>query len=244
MIILLVVCVGLVVALVAGKRSADVQRKKDSETIVDFSNQVTTANISLDDLRQVNLVYSNDLDTSRRTLVTLSNQNVETSASLSNTESALKTAQDQITDLEAQNRTLDQQTMEMTNTIANLSTQITETQMKLVESETNNTFLESELKRQVAERADLEHRFNDLSQVRAQVRKLRDDLIVAQRLRWMRDGTDPSQQRKGAELLMARASANNRNAGPAHYDLNVVVSSDGSVQVVPTATNAPAASPP
>jgi len=241
-IILVAVCVGLVVALIAGKRSAGIQQKKDAETIVDFSNQLTTANINLDDLRQVNLMLTNDLDASRRTLMTLSNQYVGTSASLSNTEAALKTAQDQVADLEAQNRVLDQQTMEMTNTIANLSAQITETQMKLVESETNNTFLTGELKRQVAEKAELERKFNDLSQVRAQVRKLRDDLLVAQRLKWMREGTDPDQQRKGAELLMARAPASNRNVGPAHYDLNVVVSSDGSVQVVPTAANAPAAS--
>jgi hypothetical protein len=112
--------------------------------------------------------------------------------------------------------------------------------MKLVESETNNTFLENELKRRVAEKAELERKFNNLSQVRTQVRKLRNDLLIARRLQWMREGTDPSQQRKGAQVLMARGPATNRIVGPAHYDLNVEVSSDGSVQVVPTMTNAPA----
>lgn len=241
-IILLVICVVLVVALVMGKRNADVRQKKDAETIVDFSNQLTHANINLDDLRQVNLMLTNDLDANRRTLLTLSNQYVGASASLSRTKAALKTAQDQITELEVQNRALDQQAVEMTNTIANLSTQIAETQMKLVETETNNSFLASELKRQVAEKAELEQRFNDLAKVRAQVRKLRDDLLVARRLKWMREGTDPGQQHKGAELLMVHAPASRQNIGPAHYDLNVVVSSDGSVQVVPTATNAPATS--
>jgi chromosome segregation ATPase len=235
-IVLVVVCAGLVVALVMGKKRADIRQKKDTDTILDFSNQLTTANASLDDLRQVNLMLTNDLEMSRRTLTMFSNQYVATSTSLSNTEAALKTAQDQITALEAQNRSLDQKAMQMTNTIANLSAQITETQMKLVESETNNTFLENELKRQVAEKARLESKFNNLSQVRAQVRKLRDDLLVARRLRWMREGTDPTQQRKGAELLMAHASATNQIMGPAHYDLNVEVSSDGSVQVIPTTT--------
>jgi hypothetical protein len=56
----------------------------------------------------------------------------------------------------------------------------------------------------------------------------------------MREGTDPSQQHKGAELLMTRGAVTNRIVGPAHYDLNVEVSSDGSVQVVPAMTNAPA----
>lgn len=239
--LLVVVCVGLVVALVAGKKSADSQQKKNVDTILDFSNQLTTTSANLDELRQVNLMLTNDLDASRQTLMTFSNQYVATSASLSNSETALKTAQDQIADLEAQNQALDQQAAKMTNTISNLSTQIEETQMKLVESETNNAFLEGELKRQVAERAELEQKFNNLSQVRAQVRKLRDDLLVARRLQWMREGTDPSQHRKGAELLMARAPESNRNVGPAHYNLNVEVGSDGSVQVVPTLTNAPAA---
>lgn len=239
-VILLVVCAGLAVALVAGKKSAETRQKKDAATILDFSNQLTTANMNLNDLRQVNLVLSNDLDSSRQSLTTLSNQYLATSASLSNAKRALKTAQDQITDLEAQNRALDQRATEMTNTIANLSAQITETQMKLVASETNNTFLETELKRQVAERAELERRFNDLSQVRAQVRKLRDDLLVARRLKWMREGTDPSQQRKGAQLLMMHGPIVRRNVGPAHYDLNVEVSSDGSVKVVPTTASASA----
>lgn len=239
-VILVVVCVGLVVALVAGRKHADNQQKKVADTILDFSNQLTTANASLDDLRQVNLMLTNDLDASRQTLTILSNQYVTTSASLSNTTAALKTAQDQITDLEAQNRALDQQAARFTNTVANLSAQIAETQMKLVESETNNTFLESELKRQVAEKAELERKFNNLSQVRTQVRKLRDDLLIARRLQWMREGTDPAQQRKGAQVLMARGPVTNRIVGPAHYDLNVEVSSDGSVQVVPAMTNAPA----
>jgi hypothetical protein len=47
--------------------------------------------------------------------------------------------------------------------------------------------------------------------------------------------------RKGAQLLMARAPATNRMVGPAHYDLNVEVNSDGSVRVVPATTNASAA---
>ena len=223
-----------------GEKSADHQQTTATDTIFDFSNQLTTASASLDELRQVNLMLTNDLDASRQTLTTLSNQYVATSTSLSNTTVALKTAQDQIAELETQNQELDQRVADMTNTIDNLSTQISETQMKLVETETNNTFLESELKQQVAQRADLERKFNNLTQVRAQVRKLRDDLLVARRLQWMREGTDPGQQHKGAELLMARGAVTNRIVGPAHYDLNVEVSSDGSVQVVPAMTNAPA----
>ena len=108
MVILIVVCVGLGIALVVGKKQADTQQKKDADTILDFSNQLTTASASLDELRQVNLVLTNDLDASQQALVTLSNQYVATSASLSNTKATLKAAQYQIADLEAQNQALDQ----------------------------------------------------------------------------------------------------------------------------------------
>ncbi len=240
-VILVVICVGMVIALLAEKEHADKQQKQNAYAISDFSNQLASANLNLDGLRQVNLILTNDLVAAQQTLTVLSNQYVATSASLSNSTTALKTAQDQIADLESQNQALDQQVVNMTNTIENLSAQITATQMKLVESETNNGFLENELKRQVAEKAELERKFNDLSAVRAQSRKLRNDLLIARRLEWMRAGTDPTQQHKGAQLLMARAPTTNHAVGPAHYDLNVEVNSDGSVQVIPTTTNAPAA---
>jgi chromosome segregation ATPase len=233
--------VGLSIALVIGKKQADTRQKKDADTILDFSNQLTTASASLDELRQVNLMLTNDLDASRQGLMTLSNQYIAASASLSDTKATLKTAQYQITSLEAQNQALDRRAAEMTNAIANLSAQIAETQMKLVKSETNNAFLENELKRQVDKRAELERKFNDLSQIRTQVKKLRDDLVVARRLEWKREGIDPAKQQKGAQLLMERADAPGKTIRPPGYNLNVEVSSEGSVKVIPMLTNAPTA---
>ena len=239
-VVLVVLCVGLVIALVVGKKQADTRQKKDADTILDFSNQLTTASATLDELRQVNLVLTNDLDASRQALVTFSNQYVATSASLSNIKTTLKTAQDQIADLKAQNQKLDRHAARMSNTIANLSAQIIETQMKLVESETNNVFLENELELQVAKKAELERKFNDLSQDRAQIRKLWDNLAVARRLEWTREGTSPAKQQRGAQLLMTHTSATNGVIHPPGYSLNVEVSSEGSAKVAPAQTNTPA----
>jgi chromosome segregation ATPase len=169
-VILVVVCVGLVIVLIAGKKQADTQREKDADTILNFSNQLTTASANIDELRQVNLALTNDLDATRQSLVTYSNQYVATSALLSNTKTTLETAQDQNADLKAQNQTLDQRASGMSNIIANLSAQITETQIKFVKSETNNAFLQDELKRQMAKRAELERRFH--------IRPLDDNLSV------------------------------------------------------------------
>ena len=107
--------------------------------------------------------------------------------------------------------------------------------MKLSNAETNNTFLERQLQQQLAQKADLERKFNDLSTVRAQVKKLRDEAFVARRLELMHVSATGNEGRDAAE------SSRDRHQHPAgaaakrspHYDLNVEVGSDGSVHVIP-----------
>ena len=256
-VVLAAICVVLAIVLVVIRNQSDDQQKKSADTILDLSNQVVNANDEVNGLHQVNLMLTNDLASSRQETVAISNNLVETSGALTATKASLQSAQDQITnldarvtDLEAQNQALDQHAADLTNTIASLNTQITFTQMKLVSAETNNAFLEEELKRQVAEKDELQHKFNDLQTVRVQVKKLRDDAVTARRLEWMREGIDPAKITKGGEILMQRtasqpARAASTNAKPTprvpHYDLNVEVGSDGSVHVIPAMTNAPAA---
>lgn len=242
-IILAVVCVGLVVALLATKKQANDRQKTDATTILDFSNQLVTASDNIRDLGQVNLVLSNSLDASRQETVTLSNQVSETSGKLADTEASLKASQTQLAALEAETQALDQKVLALTNTITSLNSQIDETQKKLAATEGDKTFLENELKRLTAQKEELERRFNDLAVVRAQVRKLRDELAISRRLEWIREGILAASEKKGAQVLMERASTNRAVAAagaPSNYDLNVEVHSDGSVRVLPPATNAPA----
>jgi chromosome segregation ATPase len=251
LVILVAVCVGLLIALIATKKAADEQHKTDDAAILDFSNQLVTAHTSIDDLNQANLVISNDLASTRDAFVAVSNNLVETSTELTNTQYSLQNAQDQLTnlnsrisDLEAQNKILDERAATLTNTIAMLDAQITETQQKLATSETNNDFLTAQLQTQMALKAELEHKFSDLDTVRAQVKKLRDEAFVARRLQWMASGNNSGTQPKGAEMLMQHSStvtATNVSTNlPPHYDLNVEVGSDGSVHVIPPVTNSPA----
>jgi len=246
-VILAVICVGLLIALIATKKAAEEQQKSDEAAINDFSNQLVTAHTSIDDLNQVNLMLTNDLATSRQTLVEASNSLEETSSALADTKASLEGADDQITnlnsritDLEAQNKTLDDRATALASTIQTLDSQIAATQAQLATSETNNTFLTTELQKQMAQRAELEHKFNDLDIVRAQVKKLRDEAFVARRLQWMNAGTSPGTQPKGAQLLMQHtATASVNTARSSQYDLNVEVGSDGSIHVIPPATNSP-----
>jgi uncharacterized protein involved in exopolysaccharide biosynthesis len=251
--ILAVACCGFAVALVVLKRQAEAQHTASARTISDFSNQIVKANVSIMDLNQVNVNLSNDLASARQTSLVLSNQLTETTNTLATTtaslQGALQGAQQQITnlnvqitDLEAQNQVLDQRAISLSNTIAALDRQISFTQAKLAASETNNAFLNTQLQGLIAERKELQDKFNDLAVVRAQARKLRDDALIARRLAWMRAGIDPTKPMKGGQWLMQRppsAAKAAPGAGSPLYNLNVEVGSDGSVHVIPPPTNAP-----
>jgi predicted nucleic acid-binding Zn-ribbon protein len=265
-IILVAACIGLFIALLATKKSTEVQHTHDAAVMLDFSNQLDAASINLNDMRQVNLMLTNDLSTMHAVAETLSNKLAATTSklatakdSLAATKDSLVSAQGQIvnlngriTDLESQNKALDERAADLTNRITALDALITDTQRKLASSETNNTFLAAELQKQMAQKAELERNFNDLNVVRAQVKKLRDELFITRRLQWMANGNDPSTPPKGAALLMQHPATStssvaktpaSKNA-PAKtispYDLNVEVGSDGSVHVISPPTNTPA----
>jgi predicted nucleic acid-binding Zn-ribbon protein len=257
LVVLATACVGLLVALFATKKSADDQRTKDSATILQFSNDLGTASTTMNDLRQVNLMLTNDLASVHQLVAVLSNNLAMTSGTLSNTKASLQSAESQIanlngriTDLEEQNKALDERAAELTNKLAQMDALIAATQHKLANAEADNAFLAGELQKQMAQKAELERKFADLNVVRAQVKKLRDELFVARRLQWIASGVDPTTPLKGGAVLMqrgtvsvspastiaaqAKAEAARQPAKPASpFDLNVEVGSDGTVHVIP-----------
>ncbi len=232
-VILILACIGLVVALVITQKHIDEQRQADDNRILDYSNQVVAANDELNDLRQVNLALTNDLSASREQLVDLSNQVLSISDTLSNRDTQLKSAQDQIAGLVAENQSLDEQETALSNTMDALTAKIRAAEVQVAELETNNAFYHSELTNRDEQITEWQQKFSDLQVVRAQAKKLHDELVVQRRLEWIREGTMPGQNNvKGAQLLMARSWPTNRLAPPAHYNLSVEVDSSGAVHIV------------
>lgn len=247
-IVLAIACIGLAVALIATKKQSEDQHAKDAKDISDYSNQVVAASVRLNDLSQVNLALTNDLALSRQEALELSNSLVAANVVLAADKTNLATAQEVITnltfrvsDLEEQNKMLDQRAQELTNTIAQLNIRISNTLDKLAIAQTNADFLQGELQKQMTQKAELEHKFNDVNEVRAQVKKLKDEIFVAHRIELSKNDYG---SHKGAELLTPRYAGafTNSSKVPANYDLNVEVGSDGSVKVIPPlgATNVPA----
>jgi DNA repair exonuclease SbcCD ATPase subunit len=253
--VLVLVCVGLGIALVAIKKQAGDQLHEASITNNVLSARLVEANDQLDRQKQVNADLYADREKRLKEIDVLTNKYVasltslaQVSNSLAQTEAALKASQEEtakrdakIADLESQNQALDKKAVDLTTAITNLTTQIEDTKRKLATSEGEKGFLEKELKRLMAEKSELEKQFNDLTVLRAQVSKLKEELSVARRLEWIRQGLFASTEQRGAQKLM-QGTAPPAGKGPKPaYDLNVEVSSDGSVKVIPPLTNRPAA---
>ena len=238
-VILILVCAGLVIALVMTQKNIDEQRRQNELTIQDYSNQVLQANDELNDLRQVNLQLTNDLSASRQEIVALSNQVLTISDNLSNSDTQLKSAEDQISSLEAQNLALDQQEAALTNTIYSLNSKIVAFKDQLAASEKNTEFFKSEATNEQADYLLLQAKFNDLKTIRTQAKKLHNELVVERRLQWIREGRQPGNNIKGAQMLMARSWPTNSLKPTSHYNLSVEVDSSGGVHFV-NDSNAPA----
>jgi len=246
--ILALALAGVLAALLVTKHADGQRIKADRDAILDFSNQLITARANLDELGQVNLRLTNDLAESRRDAVTFSNQLTDAAGDLAVTRNSLEGARSEITNLNqrltglaAQNQVLDQRAAALASAIDGLNAQIAETRERLADSETNNGFLERELQRQTAARAQLESKFNDLAAVRTQVKKLKQDQVIARRLEWMREGTEPTRQLKSAQQLALHSAP--PPPPPPHYDLNVEVGADGAIRVLSALSNAPAPAP-
>lgn len=254
---MVLLCLGLGIGLITTRKQATEQQRTDAQSIQDYSNTVMSVKEQLEHQKQVNAMFEKDLETQKKSYSELTNSFTQVSVNLaqvsgtlSKTEETLKnTLQEvakrdtRISELESQNQALDKQALELGASITNLTVQIAETERKLAASEGDKAFLEKELKRLMTEKAELERQFNDLAVLRAQVAKLKEELNIARRIEWIRQGLFASTEQKGAQKLMQGAQAVQNKATKPGYDLNVEVSADGSVKVIPPVkgTNAPPA---
>lgn len=261
-IILVVICLALGITLIVIKKQAAELQHKDADdmaNLASLSNKLVNTEVSLNSQVQTNGIFERDLVNHRKALLELTNNFAQVSANLSQasanlakSEAALKTMAEEmkqrearIAELESQNQTLDKRALELSAAITNLTAQIEETKRKLAASEGDKSILETSLKRLLSEKAELERQFNDMTVLRAQVSKLKEELTIARRLQWIRQGVFAATEQKGAQKLMEGITppqAQPATPKPA-FDLNVEVGSDGTVKVVPPLTNAPVFTP-
>jgi chromosome segregation ATPase len=248
-VVLILICVGLIAALIWNQQRFSKQKAKDDQSIGNYSNKLVETSAILDQQRQVNTSLEDDLERRRDAFNLLTNAFTQVSGDLNKTETALKETRGEvlerdamIANLESANQVLDQRAVDLGNSITNFTVQIEDTKNKLAVSESDKAFLEKELQRLMAAKAELERQFNDLAVLRAQVSKVKKQLGDARRLEWIRTGLFARQEQKGGQQLMDKPEFTNRPKP--EYDLAVEINADGIVKIIPPLTDNPTATDP
>jgi chromosome segregation ATPase len=187
-IVLALICVVLVIAFIVVKQGDDTQHETDAGAITDFSNQLDSAQIQISTYVGTVITISNSLDETSNNLVAISNSLDECQAASSafsnnlvEAESTIALDAEQITNLSRQiadsaseNQTLSQHVMDLTNQIDGLTNQIALTETNLAQANIDYALLENRFRIDVAERAVVERKFYNLSELKAQIQELKE----------------------------------------------------------------------
>lgn len=251
---LILASLGLGVGLMTvKKKSVEVEKQKD-EKIETLVKNLSDEKNKRDEQEKLAMYLQSNLAARAEELTGASNNLTKVSADLVRTQKEMQAAAEaakveierrdaQISQLTTQTNALTQKMDDLTASIEKYGKQIADTERKLAASEGDREFLLKELKRLQVERADLERQFNDLSALRAQVAKLKEDLSIARRLEWIRMGIYGASDKKGAERLMAGSAPVAPKTN--NFNLNVELKQDGGAQIVaPDAKKAPAPAAP
>ncbi len=233
---------GLTVALVVVHQQKQGLLEAARFDTLRVSNQWDDARVKLAESEKLASILQTNLDTRNAALAAASNELGKAQAEIARTRAELQTAQiraqeqqGRIAALEGERDDLSMQMDELNASIGSLEGQITATKAKLASSEGDRTFLLKELQRLQEEKAMVLARFNNLAALRTQIAKLREEAAIQQRLEWLRSGIYARQYRKGAEALVARATA---APPPSPNRLILELERTGAGRVLP-ATNAP-----
>jgi len=171
---LALVCIALAISLVVTKRSDHAQHESDAGAITDFSNQLASVKVQVATYNGTLITLSNNLNESRSVSLTFSNHLAEAESAIALGTEQITNLTRQVAELESENQTLGQHAMDLTNQMAGLTSQLAVTGTHLAQANKDYALLENRLRRDVAERAVVERKFYNLSELRAQMEKLKD----------------------------------------------------------------------
>ena len=172
--VLALVCTVLVISLIVMKRGDNAQHENDAGAIAGFSNQLTSAQVQIASCNGTILTLSNRLDESRSASLTFSNHLIEAESTIVLDTEQITNLNRQVAEGESENQTLGQRVMDLTNQVAGLTSQIALTETNLAQANRDYALLENRLRRDVAERVVVERKFYNLSELQAQMERLKN----------------------------------------------------------------------
>ncbi|MEI7730582.1 MAG: hypothetical protein WCO56_13490 [Verrucomicrobiota bacterium] len=255
LIVVIIICIFLGVALIKLGKKTDEIKIVETKTVVTFSNDLSQTSAKLEEERLVNINLTTNLNNAEKKIEELTSNLKQTQGEVERVKGesaeaarvaaerakqleemakALQADIDQrakkITDLEAERDRQAQRLGELTNQIGQLELKISDTERKLAASEGDRESLLKELKRMLAEKSELERQFNNMALLKEQVKKLKEEQAVAQRLDWMRKGMY-SDKRGAAGLQWGVKKPEPAKSGSP--DLNVEFRPNAPAKVVP-----------
>lgn len=237
--LLALACLGIGAGWYFTAKKAEDKRVVLETSKANLAREVVETTGKLTEQIRVNATLETNLVQRVEELNTFSNKWTFVAGELSRTEAEARAAAEaakaeiekrdkQIAELEGEKDELTKKMGELTGQIGTLETQIKETERKLAASEGDREVLKKELRRLLAEKAELERKFNDLAILREQVRKLKEELSIAKRLDFIRRGLYGF-DKKGAQLIQEGVrSPGPKSEGTNAYPLKVEVGTDGS----------------
>ncbi len=160
---------GLLFSFIFVKQSDNAQHDSDVTAITDFSNRLDVGQTQIAFLTGTTITLSNSLDANRSTTLTFSNQWLEAQSNLAVATEQITNLTRRVAEVEAENQTLSRQVVDLTNQMAGLAGQITLTASNLNQANNDYALLENRLRRDVAERLVVERKFNNPSELQAQL---------------------------------------------------------------------------
>jgi chromosome segregation ATPase len=171
--ILALACAASVISLIVIKRGDNAQHENDAGALADFSNRLDSAQTQVAFCNGTILTLSNRLDESRSASLTFSNQLMEAESTIVLATEQITNLNRQVAEVESENQTMGRRVMDLTNQMAGLTSQIALTGASLNQANKNYALLENRLRRDVGERLVVERKFNNPSELQAQIQYLK-----------------------------------------------------------------------
>ena len=171
---------GLAVSLFVSKRNSDTQHEKDAETITSSSNLLSSSQSEVAAFKGRVITLSNQLETCQSTSLRFSNELVVAKSALTTAKEGLdrqvtelnRQITRQTTQLETEKQASSQRIADLTHQIAELTNQVASAQARLLQANKDYVLLDNRFRRDVAERVIAERRFNNRTELKAQMENL------------------------------------------------------------------------
>jgi chromosome segregation ATPase len=202
------------------------------------SNLQSTLNATLSQTRRK---ASNDIAAIQATLsnayANLDKSRSDAKAAADKADADIADKDKQLAQLQAQNAYLNAESTNLFDAMTKLQAQADAARDKLATTERDNSLLMSEYTLAEAKREELQNKFNDVAALKAQLKSVQDNIVIARRVDWIERGLYESNDKKGDQVLINPRAP----ASPAtNVALSVDLHQNGAVRInsaVPT--NAP-----